>query len=315
MERASEGFAALQRRDMRQNVVPIDELMVAAIDRYQALASGEEDPAWSTGIPGIDKKLAGGLRPGKVYGIGARPSVGKSSLGRFIALHCAQQGHPAMLLSQEMPRAEQADCIISQLGGVESDRLQTGQFDDEDWNRVCEAVETARNLPFHVDDEGALTLGAIRAKARQVKGLQVLVLDYLQLTASTLKDATRNSQIEEVSRGLKALAMTGLAVIVLLQLNRESEKRAIKKPLLAELRDSGSIEQDLDVALLLWTHRSYHGGAKRTVGCDVAKNRGGPTGELALHFEASKYRWYDSDEPLHDTRTETMGRKKGGFDG
>ena len=208
----------------------------------------------STGIGRLDLILAGGLRPGRLYGIAARPSVGKSSLARTVLLHVAKAGTPALLLSQEMPAEELADALVAEAGRIDGTRLQTGQFDHEDWARMLEAAETLRTIPLHVDDQGGLTLAQIRAKARQVKGLKVLALDYLQLCTSTLRGKSTNDEVAEVSRGLKALALEmQIAVIVLSQLNRAVEARADREPQLSDLRDSGAIEQDLDVAALLWT--------------------------------------------------------------
>jgi replicative DNA helicase len=308
-------LAGLERRQVNKAPVPLSDLMIRAIDRYTELSEGKTTPGWSIGVPVLDRVLNGGLRPGKVYGIAARPSVGKSSLARAFGLATARDGHPTLLLSQEMPGDEVADCTVSALGGIESDRLQKGQFQDEDWTRMTEAVHEGSRLPLYIDDEGALTMPAIRAKARLVKGVQVVILDYLQLTSSTLKDANRNNQIEEVSRGLKALAMSmNVAVVVLSQLNRDVEKRQDKEPQLGDLRDSGAIEQDLDVAILLWTVKEFDGGARRIVGCKVAKHRGGPKGRFALEFKASTYRWYESSASLDMTRTEAMGKRSGGFD-
>lgn len=315
VEQAEALLAGMERRQVAKAPVALSDLMLRAIDRYTDLAEGKTTPAWAIGIPPLDRVLNGGLRPGKVYGIAARPSVGKSSLARAFGLATARDGHPTLVLSMEMPGDEVADCAVSALGGIESDRLQKGQFEDQDWTRMTEAVELGSPLPMYVDDEGALTMPAIRAKARLVKGVRVLVLDYLQLTSSTLKDANRNSQVEEVSRGLKALAMSmGVAVVVLSQLNREVEKRADKEPQLGDLRDSGAIEQDLDVAILLWTVQEFDGGARRIVGCKVAKHRGGPKGRFALEFRASTYRWYESTASLDQTRTEARAQRSGGYE-
>jgi replicative DNA helicase len=218
---------------------------------------------------------------------------------------------PTLLLSQEMPGDEVADCVIAQLGGIDSRRLQTAQFEEGDWGRLSEAVDEGARLQFYVDDQGALTLNDIRSKARQIKGLKVLILDYLQLSASTLKGANRNDQVEEISRGLKALAMSmGVAVIVLSQLNREVEKRADKEPQLSDLRDSGAIEQDLDVALLLWTAREFKNEHRRIVGAKIAKHRGGQKGRFALEFHPDLYRWYESTASIDPP---TWTEKKGGF--
>jgi replicative DNA helicase len=260
----------------------------------------------------LDRVLNGGLRGGKVYGIAARPSVGKSSLARSIGLAVAMAGVPTLLLSQEMPEDEVTDCALGQLAGIDSRSLQTGKLTDQDWGHLTEAVERAATLPFYVDDEGSLTVNQIRAKAKMVKGCGCVILDYLQLSQSTLKGGNTNDQVAEISKGLKALSMAlGIPVIVLSQLNRKLEERADKEPQLSDLRDSGAIEQDLDVAIMLWTVREFEDGARRIVGCKVPKHRGGPKGRFALEFLASTYRWYESTASIDPpTRIE----KRGGFE-
>lgn len=193
-----------------------------------------------------------------------------------------------------MPVDEVTDCLLSELGGVVNDHIQTGKFSDDDWSRIAQAADTANRLPLFIDDDGGLTISQIRTKARQVKGLKVLVLDYLQLSSSTLRNATTNDQIAEISKGLKQLALQmGIAVVVLSQLNRDVEKRADREPQLSDLRDSGAIEQDLDVAVLLWTVQEPQDGP-RIVGWKVAKHRGGKKGRFAMNFDPAIYRWTES---------------------
>ena len=305
LDRIAALFAGLDRSQMRKAPTAIGQLLVGAIDRYNAMAEGKTAPGWRTGIAPLDRILGGGLKPGKVYGIAARPSVGKSSAARTIALSTSADGLPTLVLSQEMPGEEVADCIIAELGRIDSQRLQTGQFAGDDWGRMVEAVEQAKALPLYVDDDGGLTISQIRAKARQIKGLKVLVLDYLQLSSSTLKNATTNDQIAEISKGLKQLALQlGIAVVLLSQLNRDVEKRADKEPQLSDLRDSGAIEQDLDVAVMLWTVQEPDEGP-RLVGWKVAKHRGGKKARFAMNFDAAVYRWSESSVSLAQ-------RKQGG---
>ena len=135
----------------------------------------------------------------------------------------------------------------------------------------------------------------------------MLILDYLQLSSSTLKNATTNDQIAEISKGLKALAMEmKISIIVLSQLNRNVESRADREPQLSDLRDSGAIEQDLDVAILLWTVREDDGGNRRLVGWKVAKHRGGRKGRFGMVFDAPRYRWDESTESI-EPRTANKG--------
>jgi replicative DNA helicase len=301
LDQAASVFGRLERSGQRVEPQLLAGLLGTAIDRYSALAEGKTTAAVSTGIAPLDRLLNGGLRPGKLYGIAARPSVGKSAAGRYMGLNTARLGHATLLLSQEMPSDEVADCIVAQVAGIDGERLQTGRFSDtdNDWGRLADAIDEARDWPFYVDDQGGLRLSDIRAKARAVKGLRVLILDYLQLSRSTLKNATTNDQVAEISKGLKALAMEmKIAVIVLSQLNRDVEKRADREPQLSDLRDSGAIEQDLDAAVMLWTVREEEGG-RRLVGWKVAKHRGGRKGRFVMTFDAPRYRWHESAESIN----------------
>jgi replicative DNA helicase len=303
LDLAATTFGQLERLGHRSQPKPLSALMVIAIDRYQALHSGELDVsklAISTGIGPLDRLLNGGLRAGKVYGVAARPSIGKSAAARHVALNSAKLGHPTLLLSMEMPDDEVADCVVAQVAGIDSERVQTGRFDDGDgWSRLTDAVEEVSDWPLYVDDQGGLTLADIRSKARSVKGLRVLIVDYLQLSRSTLKNATTNDQVAEISKGLKALALElKIAVLVLSQLNRDVEKRADREPQLSDLRDSGAIEQDLDVAVMLWTVREDDDGDSRLVGWKVAKHRGGRKGRFGMRFDAARYGWRETAESI-----------------
>ena len=301
LDGAMSALGQLERAGQRVEPQPLDRLLAAALDRYQELADskGNVSPAIPTGISPLDRLLNGGLRPGKVYGIAARPGIGKSAVGRFITLEAAKAGHPVLALSMEMPADEVTDCVVAQLASVDSVLLQTGMLSGDDWSRVSEGVEAALGWPFFVDDQGGLTLADIRSKARSIKNLRVLMVDYLQLSRSTLKNATTNDQVAEISKGLKALALElRIAVVVLSQLNRDVERRADREPQLADLRDSGAIEQDLDVAMLLWTVREDETGDSRLVGWKVAKHRGGRKGRFGMRFDAPRYRWAETSESI-----------------
>lgn len=284
----------LERHHVRQEAQPLSNLVPAALERINARAEGRQTPGIPTGIKPLDR-LINGLGPGKLIGLAARPSIGKSSASRGIGLHASRLGHKTLLLSQEMPQEEVVDCVLAGLASVDSQHIQTGKLGRDEWSALVEATETASTLPFYIDDQGSLSLADIRAKARTIKGLQLLILDYLQLSRSTLKGATTNDQVAEISKGLKALAMElKIPVLVLSQLNRDVEKRVDREPQLSDLRDSGAIEQDLDIAILLWTVPEFDDGARRIVGWKVAKHRGGPKGAFGMEFDAPRYRWSES---------------------
>lgn len=290
-------FGGLESRTMAKVPRLLGDVMLERTQHYTDLAQGDIQPGWRTGIPTLDHRLGGGLKPGKLVILAARPSVGKSSFSMNIATNMGHDGRVCLFLSQEMPVEELADRVFSSTGAIDQDRIQTGKFQDEDWSRITEAIERNQNSQIFVDDQPALNITEVRAKARRIRGLQVLVLDYLQLCSSGLKGDNRNAQIEEISRGLKALAQSmGICIIALSQLNREVEKRPGKRPQLSDLRDSGSIEQDADVVMFLWPLKESNESSWRVVGCDLAKVRGGRKGAFCLNFDGSRQRWTESTE-------------------
>lgn len=277
------------------------EIFVAGfLDRLQDIADGKVQPGIPTQIPALDSMLGGGLKPGKQIIIAARPSVGKSSLAQQICLNVARQGHAAALFSMEMGCAELTDRAVANLGRVPLDGIATGTLDNDQWGRVSEAVEDMRDLPLFLDEQPAMSLGDIVSKARALKrkhGLKLLAIDYLQLCASGKTGDSRHHQIEEISRGLKALAkQLDITIVTLSQLNREVEKRTSGRPVLSDLKESGAIEEDADAVLMLWRHQVGQGS--NVIGCALPKNRQGRVGEFALHFEGAYQRWTESTESL-----------------
>ena len=288
-------FGELQRGQVRKVPRSISEIAIERIDHYNALDAGTVTAGWPTHIPALDARLNGGLRAGGLYILAARPSVGKSSFAQCIGFDLANGGLPTLFLSLEMSEAEVADRGVSSAGRVSYSALLTGKMGADQWTRASEAMDQLGRLPFFVDDQPALTLRDIRVKAKSVKGLKVLILDYLQLCAGSRRDGNRNSEIEEISRGLKALAKElGIAVVALSQLNRDVEKRAVKRPMLSDLRDSGAIEQDADVVMFLWPIRDLDGEGRKLIGLGIDKNRQGRLGDVGLDFHGDTQRWSES---------------------
>ena len=279
----------------------LSDVVLERTRHYEDLEAGRVEAGMSVGIPTLDHMLGGGLRCGAVYVLAARPGIGKSSLAQQFAMHVAKRGHVSLLLSQEMPAGEIADRALANLAGVDYADLTQGRTKGA-WEAIVEAADDLGSVPVWVDDQEALTLAVVRQKAREVKGLQVLVVDYLQLMqgSGAKSEGNRNSEIEVISRGLKALAkQLGIAVVLLSQLNRQVESRQSKRPMASDLRDSGSIEQDADVVLLLWQHREMQQG-QRVIGVRVDKNRQGRKGDVALHFDGPRQRWGESTESLDE---------------
>jgi replicative DNA helicase len=291
LARAQGLLADLNTASVRKAPKHIAEIAILRTAHWEALERGEVVAGWPTRIPTLDDALNGGPKPGQLIILAARPSVGKSSFAEQLSITFATGGLPALFLSQEMPEEEVADRAASNTGRIDYGRLQSGKLDREDWSRAVDAMDKLREIPLYVDDQPALTLAEVRTKARMVPGLKVLVLDYLQLCSGD--GDNRNTEIEVISRGLKALAKEmGICVIALSQLNRKVEERADKRPIMSDLRDSGAIEQDADVVIFLWPVRELND--QRIVGCHVAKNRQGKKPEFGLAFKGAIQRWEES---------------------
>lgn len=294
-------FATMHTSGQRSKPIRLSEMLAARCDHYNALSEGTVTPGISTGLRFLDDALGGGMLPGKVIVLAARPGVGKTSLAMQILLHAAKAGHTGLMLSQEMERTELLDRLVANEGSIGYGRIVTGKMSNPEWSRLGPAMDTLNALPLLIDDQAALTLHDIRTKAFAVNGLRVLGIDYLQLCAAakgTPRSATRNDVIGEISRGIKALAKDlGATVLLLSQLSRDVEKRQNPEPTMADLRDSGAIEQDADVIAFLHRIRDYE--SHRLIACTVPKNRqAAPGSRFGLDFEGHYQRWKDSAEKV-----------------
>lgn len=301
LDAIGQAFGKLQA-DTTRMPRQIGEIAMARSAVYEALEKGQVAPAMATRVPSLDRMLNGGLRGGGLYVLAARPSVGKTSFSMQVLMALAADNRPGLMLSQEMPSEAVVDRAVASAGRINGEALLSGKMQDADWARAVDALESLAHLPVWIDDQPAQTLLDIRAKSRAVKGVRVVVVDYLQLCESSLKKESRTAQVGEISRGLKALAKElDVAVIALSQLNREVEKRPGRRPILSDLRDSGEIEQDADAVFFLWPLKDESPADPcRRVGLEVAKNRAGRKGAFVLRFDGSTQRWDESTERVED---------------
>lgn len=274
----------------------------------------------ATGFRCFDE-MTGGLEPGQLVIVAARPSVGKTVAGCNIAAHVAAGGVPVALFTMEMTRREIAARILAARSGVSVQAMRAGTSARDDWDRMSTAAGASMAWPMFIDDTPAVSVAYVRAKARRIRrahGLGLVVIDYLGLMRGT--GDNRAQEVGSISRGLKALAKElQVPVIALAQLNRASEGRPNRQPTLADLRDSGEIEQDADIVAML--HREdMHRAAPEWEGLAqmfIRKNRNGPTGECLLALDGPRMRFTDYDGPHPGgtaSKTEKSGRR-GGFDG
>lgn len=270
----------------------LTELLPDAMERLQeTFDRGETITGTATGFNDLDEILAG-LQPATLNIVGARPAMGKTALGLGIAVHVAKTTHlPVLVFSLEMGHAELTQRILSSEAEVESQKLRTGRLAEADWTKVGRAINRLDNVPLYLDDNPRVTVMEIRAKARRIKsrhgGLGLIMIDYLQLMSGGSSAENRQLEVSEISRGLKILARElGVPILALSQLSRSLETRSDKRPMLADLRESGSLEQDADVVMFLYRDEVYNRESpdKASAELIIAKHRSGPTGTARLVF-------------------------------
>ena len=276
-----------------EDYVQLSELLPATLDEIEAIQNGVAGEGVKSGFKDLDK-LTNGFHPGNMIVLAARPAVGKSTLGLDIARNAAiHNGDAAVIFSLEMSRSEITMRMLSAEARVGLNNIRSGSLSDDEWGRLAKRMGEISQAPLFIDDSPNLSLMEIRAKARRLKqrhNLKIIVIDYLQLMTSGKRVENRQQEVSEFSRNLKLLAKElEVPIIAISQLNRSPEQRADKKPMLSDLRESGSIEQDADVVILL--HRDdLYDNQNRSGEADliVAKHRNGPTRTITvsaqLHF-------------------------------
>lgn len=300
--------------------------MVRVLNHIQAVAEGSAKvDVISLGLKDLDERLDGGGRPGEVIVIGARPSMGKSALGLTIGTATAEAGEPTAVWTGEMPADQMWNRALSLKSSVHLSRLKRAErLRDFDWPGITRGVDSLVRIPFFVNDTPSMTIGKLRAKARALKrkrGLRVLVVDHLGLMEPTDPRAPRHQQIGDITRGLKRLAKElGLIVVLLVQLNRELEKRVDPSPVMSDLRESGDIEQDADI--VMFVHRPIY--YKPDLGDEwkyyakliVAKLRDGSPGAVHTQFIGENTRFMDWPEetpiPTNQVRVARTNKNSGG---
>jgi replicative DNA helicase len=256
----------------------------------------------STGFVDLDN-ATGGLQNSDLIIVAARPSMGKTSFVMNIAEYAAlKSGRSVAVFSMEMNTQQLMLRTISSLGRIRADNLRSGKLTDEEWPKVTQTMTLLRDAKLYIDDEGSLSPQEVRARARKLKreaGLGLVVIDYLQLMKIPGEQENRTNEISEISRQLKAMAKElSVPVIALSQLNRGVEQRADKRPMMSDLRESGSIEQDADIVAFIYRDDYYdkNSNEKNIAEIIIAKQRNGPTGTTKLKWTGIFTR-FDNLEP------------------
>lgn len=265
---------------------------------------GGELEGVSSGFPSVDAML-NGFRGGQMIIVAARPGAGKSTFAMDICRHASvHKNMPTVYFSLEMSRTELSMRVLAAESSVFLDRMIKGNMTSDDWSRVASGLDKISTAPLIVDDSPNLTLQEIRAKCRRLKqqhDVQLIVIDYLQLLTSGAKSIeSRQQEVSDFSRSIKLLAKElNVPIVAVAQLNRDSEKRETKKPMVSDLRESGSLEQDADVVVLLHREDMYRSREESPSGLGeviVGKHRAGPVGSIMLSFQGHYARFVEAQE-------------------
>jgi len=289
LDKAQEILFNVAKRRLSAPFYPLKDLLKESFDRIESLYKRKEGiTGIPSGFPKLDK-ITGGFHKNDLIVLAARPSVGKTSFSLNVATNVATKFNlPVAIFSLEMSKEQIVERILEYTAEVNFHKLRTGIFSDEDWKKLGRAYGPLYDAPIYIDDSSDISVLEIRTKARRLKSkenLGMIVVDYLQLMHLRRKVENRVQEISEITRSLKKLAReVGVPVLVISQLSRAIEKREDKRPMLSDLRESGSIEQDADVVMFLSVKDEDKTKDTNIVDLIVAKNRNGPLGKIKLKF-------------------------------
>jgi replicative DNA helicase len=300
VDRAQQEIYEVTERRTADDYVHIESLLQATLDEIEKIsATGGIGTGIPTGFQQLDE-ITNGLHAGQMVTVAGRPGSGKSTLALDFARSAAIKNQKSTaIFSLEMGKLEIMMRLFSAEAGVALQNMRSGHMSDTDWRRLALRSSELAEAPLYIDDSPNLTMMEIRAKARRLKqrqDLQLIVIDYLQLMTSGKRVESRQQEVSEFSRAMKLLAKElEVPVVALSQLNRGPEQRTDKKPMLSDLRESGSIEQDSDVVLLVHRPDLYEPETERAGEADliIAKHRNGPTATVAVAFQGRYSRFAD----------------------
>jgi replicative DNA helicase len=292
VDRAEQVLFELSQSRVSGEFSHIEDLLKESFERITALyEAGAELTGTPSGFRDLDR-ITSGFQPGNLIIVAARPSMGKSALALCMAANVAVRYEiPVALFTLEMSKTEVTQRLMCSEAKVESQRLRTGKLAPDDWPRLTAACDKLAKAPVYVDDTGSITMMELRSKARRLKsrepGLGLVIVDYLQLMTSGTNPENRVQEVSQISRQLKVLARDlDVPILALSQLSRAVEQRHDKRPILSDLRESGSIEQDSDVVMFIYRDEYYNEESDQQglAEVHVAKHRNGPTGSEKLSF-------------------------------
>lgn len=299
LDKAESAVFSLTQKHLPRTFTAVKSALAESFDRLDELHKQQEGlRGVPTGFGDIDDTLAG-MQKSNLIVLAARPGVGKTSLALNIAQHVAvDTKRPVGFFSLEMSREELVDRLLVSQADIDAWKLKTGKLSEEDFTKLSTAMGELAEAPLFIDDTPALSILEMRTKARRLQvesGVELLIIDYLQLARSRNLE-NRVQEVSEISQGFKNLARElKIPVLALSQLSRAVEQRGEKRPQLADLRDSGSIEQDADVVMFLWREDEEAEGETININLDIAKHRNGPLRSVKLSFRGNRIKFYGRD--------------------
>ena len=292
----------------------IGEILPEVVSEIHArIERGHEVDGLKTGFTDLDRML-GGMKNGDLVIVAARPSMGKTALALNIAENVALSGKTSLVFSLEMGSRQLAVRAMASIGRIPMQKIHSPTMSEDDLDKIQTAATRLKTARLLIDESSTLTPAQMAARARQVKrrhGLDLVVIDYLQLMVGD--GASRNEEVSQISRAMKLMARElDVPVVLLSQLSRKPEERPDKRPILSDLRDSGSIEQDADVVLMLYRDDYYHPETphRGVTEALIRKNRQGPTGMVPLVFMAEYSRFGDADASVREMLREAREERK-----
>ena len=300
VDRAQAEIYEVTERRTSEDYVILEELLQPTMDEIDAIAmAGGQAAGVPTGFADLDN-LTNGLHPGQMIIVAARPGIGKSTLALDIARHAAVKHHKtAVIFSLEMSKTEITMRLLSAEAGIRLSQMRSGTMNEQDWQKIVRRMTEISDAPLFIDDSPNMTMMEIRAKARRLKqrnDLKLIVVDYLQLMTSGKRVESRQQEVSEFSRQMKLLAKElEVPVIAISQLNRGPEQRTDKRPMLSDLRESGSLEQDADMVIQVHRPDAREADDPRAGEADliIAKHRNGPTTTVSVAHQLHYSRFAD----------------------
>ena len=305
MDNAENRIYSIMNDRNRIRLTPISEAMKVSLKNMEDLSDDEkrgEIMGVKTGFSSIDQFIIG-MRKSDLVFVAGRPGFGKTSLALNIATNVAKAGKGVVYFSLEMSDDQLATRVLASESMIDSKKMLRGELENDDWLKLASTYDTLSKMPIYFDDVSNITITEMKAKVRRLKNIGLVIIDYLQLMTTGKHSDNRANEVQELSRNMKIMARElGVAVMCCAQLNREAAKRSLSsksegRPVLSDLRESGSIEQDADIVMLLYKKDDYadESEEKDTVECIVAKNRHGETGIGKLRWIGKYTRFVSLD--------------------